>query len=109
MASKPASCFDTIAEPGSFDHCDDQIMDGRQNADCCAFCRPGGIFLEGDIPAVMEPGFNLPMLASDLEQLSCGSLSPGQTGQPVLGFTTGFIHFALAHPAEFAFQAIDLP
>ena len=70
VSGEPAPGFGGVGETSLFDQGEHKIVDGGQNSAGSAFSRPSSIFLEGDIAAIMEPGFNTPMLSPELEQPS---------------------------------------
>jgi len=49
------------------DQTQNQIMDGSQDTTGSADRHAGSIFMESDIPAVMQAGFDQPVLASHLK------------------------------------------
>jgi len=58
--------------------------------------------VEGDIPAVMQTGFDQPMHPSHLKDFGWRSLISGEAGDAILGLVTGFVDLALAQPGELA-------
>src|SRR5688572_24232329 len=83
-------------------------MEYRQNTSRRAKRHAGGIFVEGDIPAVMQTGFDQPMAPPDRQKSLRRGNTASEAGQTPFDFTAGFVDPALAHPAKLAFEPIDL-
>jgi hypothetical protein len=103
-----AATLSRILKPRPLDQGNDQILEGCQNIFSGPYRHAGGIFVKGDIPPIVQAGFNIPVQSSELQQLSCRYPVPGKAGDAILGFTVGLIDFAGSDPGELAHQPIDL-
>ena len=73
-----------IVVTGSLDEANNQVVDGGQNTSGCANGHASGIFVKGNIPAVVQAGFNPPMLSSQLKQLGCRNMISRKAGDAIL-------------------------
>src|SRR3990170_4495954 len=70
MPSKPPSALSSVRETSLFKQTQDQIMHDCQNASSCTLGHARSVFMESDVPAVMQARFDEPMLTSHCKQFS---------------------------------------
>lgn len=108
MPFEPSASLSGILKTGPPDQGQYNVMDGRQNPPGDTFGHAGGIFSKGHIPAIMQTGFDQPVLPSKLHYSLGRGLFSGEAGEAVLHLPAGFEHFPLAHPSKTALQPVDL-
>jgi hypothetical protein len=108
VAFEVTASFGGIGITGAFDQPEHQVMHRRQDPPSCAEGHASGIFMESNIPAIVQARFDEPMLPPDLEHFGRGSLLPGKAGDAEFDFTAGFIDVTPTDPGELSFETIDL-
>jgi len=108
MGSKAASSLSGIVEIGLAHEGENEIIEGSHDFAHSARGHASGIFLQCEIAAVMETGFDAPVRSANLQQVRRCSLCAGQAGNAEFHFTGSAIRASVTPPLKLAFQAIDL-
>ena len=85
-------------EFGWSDESQDQIMNGSDHFSPIAQSHTSGIFLEGNIAAIMWADFNAPVSGSGLEEASWASFCASEAGDAKFHFGGGAIATSIAPP-----------
>ena len=108
VAFEISTSLGSIEITSSLDQTDDQVMYRCQNQSGSAESHTGGIFAESNIPAIVQAGFDKPMLAPDLEPFGGRCLRSGKAGNAEFDFSTGFVGLTPTDPGKRLFETIDL-